>query len=126
VIGLHEHPGRVGGVVVQVGDQAEQLGSVTALGPLPRQHSQAADPDTAEAARRYASSSAGSFIIRTPDEVAAFFDGLDLLNPGLVDAGLWRTTQAEPVSMYQPPCLPALVRTRTSATSSRRRCEIPA
>ena len=58
---------------------------------------QAADPDTAEAAREYASSSAGSFIIRTPEEVAAFFDGLDLLEPGLVDAGRWRTTQAEPI-----------------------------
>jgi S-adenosyl methyltransferase len=57
----------------------------------------AADPDTAEAAREYASSSAGSFIIRTPEEVAAFFDGLDLLEPGLVDAGRWRTTQAEPI-----------------------------
>ena len=56
----------------------------------------AADPDMAEAARRYASSSAGSFIIRMPDEVAAFFDGLDLLEPGLVSAALWRATQAEP------------------------------
>lgn len=55
-----------------------------------------ADPDTAAAARTYASSSAGSFIIRTPSEIAAFFDGLDLLEPGLVDAALWRTTQAEP------------------------------
>lgn len=56
-----------------------------------------ADPDTAEAVRKYASSSAGAFIIRTPDEVAALFDGLDLLEPGLVDAGLWRTTRAEPL-----------------------------
>jgi hypothetical protein len=29
-------------------------------------------------------------------QVAAFFDGLGLLEPGLVNAGLWRTTQAEP------------------------------
>jgi SAM-dependent methyltransferase len=57
----------------------------------------AADPDVAEAASTYASSSAGSFIIRTPNEVAAFFDGFDLLEPGLVEAGLWRTAQAEPI-----------------------------
>jgi hypothetical protein len=56
-----------------------------------------ADPDSAEAARTYASSSAGSFIIRSPDEIATFFDGLDLLEPGLVDAALWRTTHAEPI-----------------------------
>jgi SAM-dependent methyltransferase len=56
-----------------------------------------ADPDSAEAARTYASSSAGSFIIRSPDEIATFFEGLDLLEPGLVDAALWRTTHAEPI-----------------------------
>jgi hypothetical protein len=56
----------------------------------------AADPDTSEAVRTYASSSAGSFIIRAPEEIATFFDGLDLLEPGLVDAALWRTTHAEP------------------------------
>ena len=43
----------------------------------------AVDPDTAEAVRTYAASSAGSFIIRMRDEVAAFFDGLELLEPGL-------------------------------------------
>jgi SAM-dependent methyltransferase len=57
----------------------------------------APDADTTEAARTYASSSARSFIIRTPDEVAAFFEGLDLLEPGIVEAGLWRTTRSEPV-----------------------------
>jgi SAM-dependent methyltransferase len=56
----------------------------------------APDGDTAKAARRYASSSAGSFVLRTPDEVAAFFDGLDLLDPGLVYAANWRHANAEP------------------------------
>jgi SAM-dependent methyltransferase len=56
-----------------------------------------ADPGVAQAARTYSSSSAGSFILRTPDEVAAFFDGFDLVAPGLVEAGLWRTAQAKPI-----------------------------
>jgi hypothetical protein len=57
----------------------------------------AAGHDLALAARTYSASSAGSFIIRTPAEVAAFFAGFDLLEPGLVEAGLWRTAGAKPV-----------------------------
>jgi SAM-dependent methyltransferase len=58
----------------------------------------AADPDMTEAAGKYASSSAGSLIIRTPDQVAAFFAGLELLEPGLVDVASWGTSHTEPFS----------------------------
>lgn len=42
------------------------------------------------AVRTYAESSAGSITPRNHSEVQAFFDGLDLLEPGLVPVACWR------------------------------------
>lgn len=50
----------------------------------------ASTPVAQEAAVKYNSNSAGSFTLRTDAGIGAFFDGLDLLEPGLVYAGAWR------------------------------------
>jgi hypothetical protein len=44
---------------------------------------------TEEAARLYRQSTAG-LTLRTPEQVAAFFDGFSLLPPGVVPAARWR------------------------------------
>ncbi|WP_328594903.1 SAM-dependent methyltransferase [Actinomadura macrotermitis] len=36
----------------------------------------------------------GTGRVRTPEELAAFFDGLEILPPGLVPLPLWRPEQA--------------------------------
>lgn len=51
-----------------------------------------------EAAAKYNSNSAGSFNLRAAAEIGAFFEGLDLLEPGLVYAGQWRSETPTPVS----------------------------
>jgi hypothetical protein len=51
-----------------------------------------------EAAAKYNSNSAGSFSLRTDAEIGAFFDGLDLLEPGLAYAGEWRSDAAGQVN----------------------------
>ena len=50
----------------------------------------ASTPVAQEAAAKYNSNSAGSFTLRTDAEIGAFFDGLDLLESGIVYAGAWR------------------------------------
>jgi hypothetical protein len=46
--------------------------------------------DLAQAKQIYASSSAGSITLRTPDEIEALFDGLELQEPGVVPVAYWR------------------------------------
>lgn len=46
-------------------------------------------PDFAEVARKYQGASNG-FFTRTHSEIAAFFDGYELIEPGLAFTGLWR------------------------------------
>lgn len=46
----------------------------------------------AEAARLLSESMTDRMIVRTHDEVAGFFDGLDLLEPGVVQVHRWRPT----------------------------------
>jgi hypothetical protein len=53
----------------------------------------------AQAAKIYAGSSAGSLTMRTRDEIAALFDGLELEEPGIVPSGRWRPASQE----VQPP-----------------------
>jgi hypothetical protein len=50
----------------------------------------------AQAAQTYASSSAGSITLRSHDEIAAFFDGLQLEEPGVVPAAHWRPGSGGP------------------------------
>jgi S-adenosyl methyltransferase len=44
----------------------------------------------AEAGRSYAKSGATPYHLRTPDEIAGFFDGLEFVEPGLVPIAQWR------------------------------------
>jgi hypothetical protein len=44
----------------------------------------------AQAAQTYAASSAGSITLRSPEQIEAFFDGLELQEPGIVPAAHWR------------------------------------
>lgn len=66
-----------------------------------------------EAAAKYNSNSAGSFNLRTEAEIGAFFDGLDLLEPGLVYAGQWRPEVAGPVNTDQGGFLAGVGRKRS-------------
>jgi hypothetical protein len=45
----------------------------------------------AEAARIAVEQGSAPYVARTPDEIAGFFDGLDLVEPGVVSTSLWRT-----------------------------------
>ncbi|GAB2804514.1 SAM-dependent methyltransferase [Streptomyces daliensis] len=55
------------------------------------------DPDYAAALEWYnANSGAVPYILRGHEEIEGFFDGLELLPPGLVSCPLWRPEAAEP------------------------------
>lgn len=41
--------------------------------------------------------------VRTPDEVASYFEGLELVEPGLVDVVNWRPDPDEPAWSYESP-----------------------
>jgi O-methyltransferase involved in polyketide biosynthesis len=43
-----------------------------------------------EAHRRYADTGANPYHLRSPDQIAGFFDGLELLEPGVVPVSQWR------------------------------------
>jgi S-adenosyl methyltransferase len=58
----------------------------------------ATDPSVTSAQRRYddiarsryGASAPAPYLLRKPDELASFFDGLDLIEPGVVPCPLWR------------------------------------
>jgi len=54
----------------------------------------------AEAQRRYNESAAAPIKLRTKDEVARFFQGLELVDPGLVQLHRWRPGPAGPVPRH--------------------------
>jgi S-adenosyl methyltransferase len=43
-----------------------------------------------EAQRRYNESGAAPYYLRSPEQIARFFDGLELVDPGVVPCGQWR------------------------------------
>jgi O-methyltransferase involved in polyketide biosynthesis len=47
-----------------------------------------------EAAETYNESGAVPYVLRTPDEIASFFDGLELVEPGVVSCPRWRPEAA--------------------------------
>jgi S-adenosyl methyltransferase len=47
-------------------------------------------PAYVEAIRRYAESGAVPYNLRSPEQVARYFDGLELVEPGVVSCPLWR------------------------------------
>ncbi|WP_026122313.1 SAM-dependent methyltransferase [Nocardiopsis halotolerans] len=48
-----------------------------------------------EASRRWNETAPLPYHLRTPEEIAGFFDGLELLEPGVVSAPFWRPTETE-------------------------------
>ena len=58
------------------------------------------DSARARAIRRYAEASGVPYNLRTPERIKAFFDGLDLVEPGVVSTSRWRL---EPSASGPPP-----------------------
>ena len=52
-------------------------------------------PQIVEAAKAWNENAAQPIYLRTKDEITAFFDGLELLEPGVVSVPLWRPEEAE-------------------------------
>ena len=48
-----------------------------------------------EASRRWSESAALPYHLRSPEEIAGFFTGLDLVDPGVVSASLWHPPQTD-------------------------------
>jgi hypothetical protein len=48
--------------------------------------------------------------MRSPERIAAFFDGLELEQPGVVPAAHWRPGTATPPATYGPTFLGGLAR----------------
>jgi trans-aconitate methyltransferase len=63
-----------------------------------------------EAARRVSARSAGTTTLRTRSQVARFFDGLEMLEPGLVQVHRWRPGSAAPDGGEQIPGYAGLAR----------------
>jgi hypothetical protein len=61
--------------------------------------------DIGTAQQEYNKSGAAPYCLRGPDQIAAFFDGLELVQPGLVSCSLWRP---EPTAFGLPPEVDAL------------------
>jgi O-methyltransferase involved in polyketide biosynthesis len=76
----------------------------------------AAGPDRAagtQAAATLYESLAAPFVLRTPEQVSALFDGFDLVEPGVVPAHLWRPDRGRP-----GPAIPVLAGVGRLADSS--------
>jgi hypothetical protein len=52
-----------------------------------------------EAQQGYNESGAIPYTLRTPEEIASFFEGLELVEPGVVSCPLWRPDEADPDSI---------------------------
>jgi S-adenosyl methyltransferase len=54
-----------------------------------------------DAQREYNESGAIPYVLRTPEEIALFFDGLELVEPGSVSVPLWRPEAGPPDSPHE-------------------------
>jgi hypothetical protein len=63
-----------------------------------------------EAADRFSKLLNQKYVIRTRDEIARFLDGLDLVEPGLVQIDEWRPPAGTPISERPPPIYGAVAR----------------
>lgn len=68
-----------------------------------------------EAADRFAKLLADTYVVRSRDEIARFFDGLDMVDHGLVQIDRWRPpaepeVEAESVGPPPPPIYGAVAR----------------
>jgi O-methyltransferase involved in polyketide biosynthesis len=55
-------------------------------------------PAMDEAVRQWNEASPAPIVVRTPQQIARFFDGLELLEPGVVSTTQWRPDRADPAS----------------------------
>jgi S-adenosyl methyltransferase len=62
---------------------ADGVAADPAVGSAQRRYDESARP-------RYGASAPAPYLLRRPDELASFFDGLDLIEPGVVPCALWR------------------------------------
>jgi hypothetical protein len=63
------------------------------------------DPQNLEATGKYNASGAAPYRLHTEDEIAHYFDGLELVDPGIVSVSSWRP---EALPFGSPPDVPAL------------------
>jgi hypothetical protein len=52
-------------------------------------------PALNEAIRVYNENSASSYLLRSPEQIAGFFHGLELVPPGIVTASRWRPVSSD-------------------------------
>lgn len=85
------------GIMAHIGDEEEALAILrrllAALPPgshLVLSDGTDIDPARVEAHRLYNSGGAIPYVLRTPERIAGFFDGLELLEPGVVPVSRWR------------------------------------
>ena len=62
---------------------ADGMAANPAVGSAQQRYDQSARP-------RYGASAPAPYLLRRPDELASFFDGLDLVEPGVVPCPRWR------------------------------------
>ncbi|MFF0449721.1 SAM-dependent methyltransferase [Streptomyces sp. NPDC004609] len=61
------------------------------------------DDDLTKAQEGYDDTGAVPYVLRTPEQITTFYEGLDLLDPGIVSCPLWRPdpgTSPEPTDIY--------------------------
>jgi S-adenosyl methyltransferase len=54
------------------------------------------DPGLNDALRKYNETGAVPYLVRRPDQIARFFDGLELVDPGVVPITRWRADHTQP------------------------------
>jgi hypothetical protein len=59
------------------------------------------NPALNQAAETYNANSASSYHLRSPDQIARFFDGLDMVAPGVVPTSTWRPDPADALSEHR-------------------------
>ena len=94
------------GIMAHIGDDGEAraildrlLGALPPGSHLVLSDGTNVDKAREEAHRRYNSSDAVPYLLRSPEQITRFFDGLELLDPGVVPVSRWRP---EP-SPFGPP-----------------------
>ena len=63
-----------------------------------------------QAIHTYSTTSIGSFTPRSHAEIASFFDGLELAEPGLVPVAHWRPEEESPATTSGPKLLGGIAR----------------
>jgi S-adenosyl methyltransferase len=75
-------------------------------------HGASTSPGLVEAARQYAASGAASYTLRSPEQLAMFFAGLELVPPGVSPVPLWRPDVGPPAETEEAYSYCAVARKR--------------